>query len=422
MRRDVGYNLLGSTIPSAISIVSLPIIFNNMGAQFYGSLYLILAYVSLQNLYSLSISTIANIEKSHDKDIKPSVFYGIAFIAGIISTTVVMILIYFLYEQLSDMIDFHNQTDKLICSLIIILYIPVTVLHATLKGILHGERNFYNLNRLIILMSTSNQLVVCFLSFHYDSMISVYLLIFLLTHIVEVVLYSRLVTGPKIQSSTLLTSLKIIINHRWIMLNSIVSNLFPVADRTIIAATLDPKTLGIYTLAVQLISKVHTIIQSYNTVFLNRVSEFQGDVEKIVFSTSQFIKILIVGAACYFPVASIFILYLTFTTEAFTTQNIWIIYLLTGSHIANTYSRFLLNVNFTLSKAKHVTAYTFCESFLFMFFAFKVAQTYGLLGLVLILGIREIVLFVFLSKVIFSLSSIFVFTLLVWQVVFFGIF
>ena len=421
MKQDVMSNMIGGFAPSIVTLITLPITFNNFGSDFYGSFYLIMSYLSLQVLYSMSVTTFANIERANTQKISLNIVYTFAVICSAIAVIASVLLLTYFAQHIINALRFDDRFDYIVSACIIILYLPITIVNATSRGILQGDKKFIDLNINIVFFNALNPILICVFSFWYNEKVSIFLFIFFALHGMETIFLMRKIKFKEKFRLEISKSIILAKKYKWLILNGTLSNFFPIIDRTIIAYTLDLRTLGIYTLALQLVSKLHMVIQAFNSVFLQRAARTQSEEQKKLFSQSNLQTILIISLSSYLPLSYIFQLYLTNTTNTFGSSEVWIIYAVTGFQLINTCSRFALNVNYIVGDMRSVVFYSAAEIFLFSVFIIVIANSYGLSGLIVCLFVRETALFLFLSKNIITVRSVFIFIFLLISIIISGV-
>ncbi len=271
IRRNTAYNLLGSVIPLAVSLVTIPIYLGLIGDARYGVLaiaWLLLGYFGLFDL-GLGRATAQRIAALRDGTAgqRAETFWtalalnvGLGVVGGLL---IWPIAAYFFGNVFK--VEEALRPEVQAAVLWLILAVPMATLSGVLSGALHGRNRFFELNVISIAGTVLFQLLPLATAMLWGSDLGVLLpaalfarlftLLMLFERCRRHVFQGQSVTFARTQAGQLLRF------GSWVTVTSFVGPMMVVLDRFIIGAIAGAKAVTYYTVPFQLAER-STIISS----------------------------------------------------------------------------------------------------------------------------------------------------------------
>ena len=271
IRRNTAYNLLGSVIPMAVSLVTIPIYLGLIGDARYGVLaiaWLLLGYFGLfdlglgrataQRIAALSDGTAGQRAETFWTALALNV--GLGVVGGLL---IWPIAVYFFGNVFK--VEEALRPEVQAAVLWLILAVPMATLSGVLSGALHGRNRFFELNVISIAGTVLFQILPLATAMLWGSDLGVLLpsalfarlftLLMLFERCRRHVFQGQSVTFARAQAWQLLRF------GSWVTVTSFVGPMMVVLDRFIIGAIAGAKAVTYYTVPFQLAER-STIISS----------------------------------------------------------------------------------------------------------------------------------------------------------------
>ena len=277
IRRNTIYNILGSAVPLAVSLVTIPIYLRLIGEARYGTLaiaWLLLGYFGLFDLgLGRAVAQRIAAQRNSSADERASTFWtalilniGLGIVGGLI---IWPFAVYFFGEILLIEGELHSEMQDAVPWLV--LAVPMATLTGVLTGALQGRERFLELNLISIsgtvLFQVFPLLTAIIAGPHLDVILPAALAARLSTMIVlfeccrRHILRGNSATVDRSQVRNLLSF------GSWVTVSSFVGPMMVFLDRFIIGAVLGANAVTYYTVPFQ-ISERTTIISNALTFAL----------------------------------------------------------------------------------------------------------------------------------------------------------
>lgn len=158
--RNTGYNLVGTAVPLAVTLVTVPLFLSVIGAERYGLLtlcWILLGYVGFLDLGlgPAMAQRIAAMREGPDSEIRALAWTGIwiSFAAGLVGALVIGVGVQYYFVR------FANIGDTLLAEIaeavpLLAAIVPVALMAGVLSGILQGRERFLAINGVVVTGST----------------------------------------------------------------------------------------------------------------------------------------------------------------------------------------------------------------------------------------------------------------------------
>jgi len=281
-QRHTVYNVVGAVLPMAVSLVTIPIYLELIGAERYGVLaitWLLLGYFVLFD-FGLGRATAQRISalgggRSEDS---AHIFWtalimnsGFGILGGI---TIFPIAVYFFKNVF--VLETALSAELFGAIPWLILAVPLTTISGVLTGALQGRSQFLELNITLIAGSSLTQILPLIVAFyHAPDLIWLIPTVLLSKMLTMLVLFARcrrhVFSGYKIGVSKSI-AIEMLRYGGWITLSSIISPLMVILDRFIIGAVLGAKAVAYYTIPFQLAERTTILSGSMAAALFPRLS------------------------------------------------------------------------------------------------------------------------------------------------------
>jgi len=290
IRRNTIYNLFGSVLPLALSLVTIPIYIGLIGEARYGVLaiaWLMLGYFGLFDL-GLGRATAQRIAVLHDASAEEraqtfwtalTINVGLGILGGLLIWPVA---VYFFGNVFKIEDVLRHEIQSAVPWLI--LAVPMATLSGVLTGALQGRERFLELNLISILGTILFQLLPLAVAAFWDVDLGLLLPAALFARIVTlIVLFVRcqrhIVLGhpPSFMRGQ---AGQLIRFGGWVTVTSFVGPLMVILDRFIIGAILGAKAVAYYTVPFQLAERSTIIPNALITTLFPRFAAVDSQEEK----------------------------------------------------------------------------------------------------------------------------------------------
>lgn len=302
LRKNSIYNLLGSLVPLAVTLITLPIYIKLIGEERFGVLAIAWVLLGYFGLFDLGLGRataqrIATLKNASPKE-RSDTFWtalivnlGLGVIGGFLLWPFAVIF-FSNYFQVSDLIR-----SEILSSLPwLIVALPVATLSGVLGGALQGREQFKILNIISVVGTVLFQTLPLFVVWYFGVSLKAVLPAVILSRVLTFTLLFhycfKLVPVIKKPSFTSALVSPLFKFGGWVTVTSIVGPIMVVFDRFIIGAVLGAKMVAYYTVPYTLAEKVSILPSSLASALFPRfASELPEEQDRL---TEESIKIIAV--------------------------------------------------------------------------------------------------------------------------------
>jgi len=280
--RHAGYNLVGSVVPIALSLVTVPLYLGLVGAERYGVLaiaWLLLGYFGLFDL-GLGRATsfrIASLRDASPQDRADSFWAALAVnvLMGAVGALVLWIVATRFFGQVFKVGE-HLRPEIVAAMPLLAASVPVATLTGVLTGAVQGRERFLEINIVSATSTALFQLLPLGIAWQFGPNLSLLLAGALSARLIAVMVlafrcYLELVRGQAIRfrRGEVQTLLKY---GGWVNLTSIFGPVLVIVDRLVIGVLLGATAVTSYTVPVQLAGRLAILPSSLTTALFPRLS------------------------------------------------------------------------------------------------------------------------------------------------------
>ena len=282
LSRNTAYNLIGSAIPIAISLVTVPMYLSIVGPDRYGVLaiaWLLLGYFGLFDL-GLGRATSYRVAALRDsnRQARADTFWA-AIVTnsamGLVGGLVLWVAAGYFFAQIFK-VDESLRPEILAAVPFLALSVPIATLTGVVSGGMSGRQRFLELNVVSVVSTALFQIIPLTIAWKFGPN-----LVFLLTGAV----IARLLTaaylsircyvelGANCEVRLKRDELKALLGYGgWVTLAGIFAPLLFIVDRFVIGAVLGARAVSTYTVPYQLAARIQILPASLTTAMFPRLS------------------------------------------------------------------------------------------------------------------------------------------------------
>lgn len=283
IRRYTAYNLFGTVIPIAVSLVTIPIYIDVVGESRYGVLaiaWLLLGYFGLFDLglgraTAQRIAMLANGEPGE----RSETFWTALAMNSALGLVGVLIMwpvaLYFFSSHFS--VDAALEPEILNSVPWLALAVPVATMSGVLSGTLQGLSKFLELNLISVVGSALLQIIPLTVAIIHGPDLTWLIPATIFTRVcVAGVLfqrcYSRILAGRGFKVSKSLSG-KLLQFGGWVTVSSVIGPMMVILDRFVIGAQLGAKYVTFYTVPFQLAERTNVIPVALSSALFPRLAQ-----------------------------------------------------------------------------------------------------------------------------------------------------
>ncbi len=284
VRRNTLINLVGSIMPMAVMLVTVPLYLKQLGEARYGVLalvWLVLGYFSFLEM-GLGKATANQIAKTHETSIveRSEIFWTALLInsaMGLLGASILWLIGDYLISNVLKMPeDFRQETIKALPWMIATL--PLALVSSVLNGALEGRNRFLTVNILQVVSNSVFQIAPLVIAYIYGPSLAIVIPAAVLARVTMnipfVIACYRAVPFTLIPHFSIERAKLLFSYGGWVALTGIVSPIMETADRFLIGVVSGANAVAHYTIAYQLATKVRVLPASLSRALFPR---FSGD-------------------------------------------------------------------------------------------------------------------------------------------------
>lgn len=288
--RNTAYNLAGSLIPIAVTLITVPLYLHQIGQARYGVLaivWLILGYFSIFDM-GLSRATANLTAKWRDRkaEDRQSLFWtalSMNALFGLLGGLLFWLLGGFLLE---DVIKMPSELRTEVMSALpwIMLAIPILTVAGVLNGTLEGNGRFLTVNIISVIGSVMFGVIPLVIAFAWSNSLIWLIPAAVLTRVTFAiplfVSVLRSLPRPGFVKPSLRVGRKLVGYGGWVMVTNIIGPILEAADRMLIAAVLGVTAVTAYTIPFNLADRLRIIPASLARTLFPHLSTLNADQAK----------------------------------------------------------------------------------------------------------------------------------------------
>jgi O-antigen/teichoic acid export membrane protein len=280
--RNTAYNIAGSILPLAVTLVTVPLYLHQIGQARYGVLaivWLILGYFSIFDM-GLSRATSNHTAKMRDgtAEERQSLFWTaltMNALFGVLGGVLFWLLGGMLFENVIKMPS-ELRTEVMSALPWITLAVPILAVSGVLSGTLEGNSRFLTVNIISTIGSVVFALVPLAIAFNWSNSLAWLIPAAVLTRVAFAVplFFSALrsLPQPGLVKPSMSLGRKLLGYGGWVMVTNIIGPILEAADRLLIAAILGVTAVTAYTIPFNLADRLRIIPQSLSRTLFPHLS------------------------------------------------------------------------------------------------------------------------------------------------------
>jgi len=283
IRKHTVYNLFGTVVPIAVSLVTIPLYIEMIGESRYGVLaiaWLLLGYFGLFDL-GLGRATaqrIASLANDKTKERSETFWTALAINSalGLIGALIMWpVALYFFGNHFS--VDTELKPEILEAVPWLALAVPVATMSGVLSGTLQGLSKFLELNLISVMGSVFLQVIPLSVAVMYGPDLTWLIPATIITRLcVAAILfqrcYSRILSGHPFKVSKALSG-KLLQFGGWVTISSVIGPMMVILDRFVIGAQLGARYVTFYTVPFQLAERTNVIPNALSSAMFPRLAQ-----------------------------------------------------------------------------------------------------------------------------------------------------
>lgn len=394
--KDIGWNLVGLSLPLLIAVVTIPSLVDNLGAERFGLLALAWGLIGYAGALDLGIGRAVTqmissvIGKQQLSEVIPIFSTGakLSTIAGLVGSG---ILITITLTGAAELIKTESTPSSEIfySMLIMALAMPAQAISATYKGVCEAQQQFKAINILRIFLGIVNFAGPFAVSFFTSNLIALVGTL-VLSRLIALYIYKVIASSSMKQYAEYnnilfcrATARRIFKFGGWVTVSSILSPIMTQADRFVIAAVISASAVSVYVLPYEIVVQTLILVGAISTVAFPTLSKLIS--ERPDNWRPYFKKWTLITAMLMIFVLSIVFLSLPYALpiwlgDNFDERSVFIGQVLCIGVFANS----LGSMYYALIHAKHRADITarihIIELPIFLFSLWYLCNTFGLLG------------------------------------------
>ncbi len=283
IRRHTTFNLVGTVIPIAVSLVTIPIYIDVVGESRYGVLaiaWLLLGYFGLFDL-GLGRATAQRIAKltNGEPTERSETFWtalAINSAMGLVGAIVMWPVALYFFDN-HFLVDAELEPEILSAVAWLALAVPIATISGVMSGTLQGLSKFFELNVISVAGSALLQIIPLTIAIVYGPDLAWLLPATIFTRVcVAGILfqrcYSHILAGRDIKVSRALSS-KLLKFGGWVTVSSVIGPMMVILDRFVIGAQLGAKYVTFYTVPFQLAERTNVIPVALSSALFPRLAQ-----------------------------------------------------------------------------------------------------------------------------------------------------
>lgn len=285
--RNTAYNLAGSLIPIAVTLITVPLYLHQIGQARYGVLaivWLILGYFSIFDM-GLSRATANLTAKWRDRkaeDLQSLFWTALSMNAlfGLLGGLLCWLLGGFLLEDVIKMPP-EMRTEVMSALPWITLAIPILTIAGVLNGTLEGNGRFLTVNIISVIGSVMFAVIPLVIAFAWSNSLIWLIPAAVLTRVTFAiplfVSALRSLPRPGFVKPSLRVGRKLVGYGGWVMVTNIIGPILEAADRLLIAAVLGVAAVTAYTIPFNLADRLRIIPNSLARTLFPHLSTLNAE-------------------------------------------------------------------------------------------------------------------------------------------------
>jgi O-antigen/teichoic acid export membrane protein len=271
------FSLLSKFIPLIISLISVPIVINNIGEERFGILAISWAFIGYFNFFDFglgkaltkSISEKLSRNKTDEIKVVFSTSLTITSILGIISG----VFFFFLSKPitLNYLTISSSLIDEVLSSLVILSFgIPFVILSSSLRGALEAYHEFKKITAAQVLIGSFTYLGLIAISFNSQSIYYLIIWLSLQKVLLNLFLYYYCTSSFNLRYQISLFNKKSAFHlfsfGGWVTVSSVIAPIIDTVDRLIIGGQKSMTNLAYYSVPIDLIKRLGILPSSISLV------------------------------------------------------------------------------------------------------------------------------------------------------------
>lgn len=262
LSKNASYNMLGSGLPLALSIITIPLYLRFVGEARYGIMALVWILLGYFSLFDLGLGRAAaqKIASQGDQPIddRAKTFWTASIISlglGLAGGIVIWPVGSYWFDGVMQLPEGLREEIRAAVPLLIVA-VPIGALTGVMNGALQGRDRFLEINLISIANSVLSQIAPLAVAAAFGATLSNLIAIVILVRLVTLGLLiracRRFVFGGLRPSFDKGAAMTLIQFGGWVTVSALIGPLMVVFDRFVIGALLGPEYVSYYTIAFQL--------------------------------------------------------------------------------------------------------------------------------------------------------------------------
>lgn len=266
VKRHASYNLIGSVIPLALSLLTVPIYLKLVGADRYGVLAIAWLLLGYFGLFDLGLGRATSFRIASLRDASPearaATFWSALCVnaaMGLVGGVVLWFAAGYFFEHVLKVVD-SLRPEVLAAVPMLAAAVPIATVTGVLTGAMQGREKFLETNIISVLSTALFQLLPLSVAFALGPNLPLLLTAAVSARLLAILVlayrcHAELIRGvhPKFDPEEIPLLLKF---GGWVNLTSIVGPVLVIVDRFAIGAILGTTALAVYTVPFQLAQRI----------------------------------------------------------------------------------------------------------------------------------------------------------------------
>jgi O-antigen/teichoic acid export membrane protein len=291
VRKHTLINLVGSILPIAVMLVTVPLYLKLLGDVRFGVMtlvWLLLGYFSFLEM-GLGRATANQIAKAHDAPdtVRSEIFWTALLINALFGTIGALVLWlagdYLLSSVLKMPAEFKQEAIAALPWMIATL--PLALVSSVLNGALEGRNRFLTVNVLQVTSNTVFQVVPLIAAYWYSPSLAVVIPVAVLSRTlmnVPFLIACYTCVPLKLLPHFSIERAKVLTNYGgWVAITGVISPIMETLDRFLIGAVLGAQAVTYYTLPNQLVTRLRIIPGSLSRALFPKFSADAVSADKL---------------------------------------------------------------------------------------------------------------------------------------------
>ncbi len=280
--KNTAYNIVGSVVPLALALLTIPVYLQLVGVERYGALaiaWLILGYFGLFDL-GLGRATAQRIAalKHGSAEERSEVFWTAVVVnigMGLVGTVILYFAAHYFFTHYFK-IDENLRPEIMAAVPFLALAVPVATLTGVASGALQGREKFLEVNIVTVIGTSLFQLLPLAVAWFWGPELKWLIIAAITARCLGLLLFlarvhKNLLAGiaPRFDRSQWVALLKY---GGWITVISIISPLLVVVDRFLIGAIMSAVAVTIYTVPFEIVQRISVLPRSLGGALFPRMA------------------------------------------------------------------------------------------------------------------------------------------------------